>query len=263
MFAQSYWTLVQKQLVSDGRNEAHGNRKPRSIGSAASPLLDYLDRDHHDVTLSERERTTIRLWIETSATYPGTYAALGSGMQPVVFPEAVLERRCGSCHGNKPAVSTRIGDGLEYQFGPHGPPMPLVHTFADLKQIRVKFGYFKFGWGRTPQSLCNLTRPDKSLLLRAPLARHAGGLGLCSPGIFGSTGDPDYQAILSAIVAASTRHGQMKRFDMPGFRPNAHYIRQMQQFGVLPKDLPPDRPIDVYATDQAYWRSFWYAPAGH
>jgi hypothetical protein len=48
---------------------------------------------------------------------------------------------------------------------------------------------------------------------------------------------------------------------MPGFRPNRHYIREMQRFGFLPKDLGPDDPIDHYATDQAYWASFWWRPA--
>jgi hypothetical protein len=29
----------------------------------------------------------------------------------------------------------------------------------------------------------------------------------------------------------------------------------MQRFGILPSDLPEDAPIDVYATDRAYWES--------
>jgi len=48
---------------------------------------------------------------------------------------------------------------------------------------------------------------------------------------------------------------------MPGFRPNDYYIYQMQRYGILPKDLKATDPIDVYATDEAYWRSFWYHPA--
>jgi len=53
---------------------------------------------------------------------------------------------------------------------------------------------------------------------------------------------------------------EQKRFDMPGFRPNRHYIREMQRFGFLPQTLGADEPIDVYATDRAYWQSFWYNP---
>ena len=51
-----------------------------------------------------------------------------------------------------------------------------------------------------------------------------------------------------------------KRFDMPGFRPNEHYIREMQRFGILPKDLKPTDPVDPYAIDRAYWDSFDYHP---
>ena len=60
-------------------------------------------------------------------------------------------------------------------------------------------------------------------------------------------------------VAALYRcDGDGKRFDMPGFRPNEHYIREMRRFGFLPKDLKPDDPIDVYAVDRLYWESFNY-----
>jgi hypothetical protein len=47
---------------------------------------------------------------------------------------------------------------------------------------------------------------------------------------------------------------------MPGFRPNKFYIREMQRFGFLPQDLSPSDPVDPYATDEAYWQSFWWQP---
>ena len=100
-------------------------------------------------------------------------------------------------------------------------------------------------------------------MVRAPLAQSAGGLELCGQPIFTDTTDPDYQTVLGNIQAASALHTQEKRFDMPGFRPNDHYIRQMQTYGILPPDLPPTGPIDVYATDEAYWRSFWYEPSSN
>jgi len=51
---------------------------------------------------------------------------------------------------------------------------------------------------------------------------------------------------------------------MPGYRPCPEYIREMQRFGILPKDLAPGVPVDPYAygTDRAYWQSLWYKPPG-
>jgi hypothetical protein len=135
----------------------------------------------------------------------------------------------------------------------------LVHSFSDLQQIRGSIGYYKFGNARPPQSLCNLTRPDKSLLLRAPLSRDAGGLQRCSSPVFGDTRDLDYQTILTRIGDAAELHQREKRFDMPGFQPNTYYVGKLQEYGVLPLEL--NGPVDVYAADRAYWRSFWYRSA--
>ena len=67
--------------------------------------------------------------------------------------------------------------------------------------------------------------------------------------------------MLKTIRDAAERLEQIKRFDMPGFKPNEHYVREMKRYGVLPPSFDPEKePIDVYATDDAYWRSFWHRP---
>ena len=230
-YSSSYWSMVKHHLVADGRNQPYGNRAPRTIGSSASRLMKLIDGSHHGAKLSDHERKMIRLWIETSATYPGTYAALGCGMYSVYLPMASLKKRCGECH-MRPAKDSR---GRSY--------------------TAVRFG-------ATTQvyAVCNLSRPEKSILLRAPLSKEAGGLGLCRRQVFANSHDPDYQKILSALRAGHEQLSETKRFDMPGFRPNEHYTREMQRFGFLPKDLGPNDPIDFYATDRAYWKSFWYQP---
>ena len=76
----------------------------------------------------------------------------------------------------------------------------------------------------------------------------------------GTRRDLDYQEILTAIADAAEQLQERKRFDMPGFCPNEHYVREMRRFGFLSKDLGTDDPIDVYATDRAYWESFWHVP---
>jgi mono/diheme cytochrome c family protein len=228
----SYWTMQTRGLVSDGRNQPYGNRPPHSYGSAASRLMGLVDGSHYDTKLSDHEVKMIRLWIETSATYPGTYAALGCGYHPVYLPRAAVVQRCGGCHGRGTAEQPGRRDGL----------------------------HFAGGWGDQLEPLMNLSRPEKSYLLQAPLAKQAGGLELCKEAVFADTEDPLYQQILAAIRDAHERLMRGKRFDMPGFRPNEHYIREMQRFGFLPKDLKPDDPVDVYAVDRAYWDSFHYRP---
>jgi hypothetical protein len=121
-------------------------------------------------------------------------------------------------------------------------------------------------------NLYNLTHPDKSMILMAPLRTEAGGYGWCKAKstdgqpskparIFADTQDPDYQAILRAIQTAKTQLNEIKRFDMPGFRPNRPYVRELKRYGVLPADFDLGKdPIDVYETDRAYWRSLWYQP---
>ena len=211
-------------LVADGRNEPIGNRAPRTIGSSASRLMRLIDGSHYDAKLSDEERKTVRLWIDASAPYAGTYASLGCGVYPVRLPMPVLMARCISCHGQDKGKLTLDGYRVE--------------------------------------AACNLDRPEKSLLVRAPLAKAAGGLGICQGAVFADTEDADYQKLVEAIRIAGGELAAGKRFDMPGFRPNRYYIREMQRFGFLSRPLPPEAPIDSYATDEAYWRSFWWQPAG-
>lgn len=226
VFSVAYQTIIGRGLIADGRNQPYANRLPRTIGSSASRLMKLLDGGHHGAAPTALERKTIRLWIETSATYPGTYASLGCGMFPVHVPGGVLATRCARCHqatlDGKPAL--------------------------------------RFGGTHHVQSLCNLTRPEKSHLLLAPLARTSGGWGKCSETVFADTEDAGYQQILTAIAAAARDLDREKRFDMPGFVPNRHYLREMERFGILSRDRDRAVPVDFYQTDQAYWRSFWYRP---
>jgi hypothetical protein len=49
---------------------------------------------------------------------------------------------------------------------------------------------------------------------------------------------------------------------MPGFRPGPEYVRELQRYGILPRVIDPQAPLDVYAADRAYWKSLWHSPAG-
>ena len=195
--------------------------------------MTLIDGSHYDAKLSDHEKKLVRLWIETSATYPGTYASLGCGFYPASLPYAPMIDRCGKCHAMEADINGQKRTVLQV---PNGP------------------------WGPRLEPYVNLSRPEKSYVLRAPLAKDAGGLGICPETVLASTDDPLYGQMLAAIEDAHKRLEEGKRFDMPGFRPNQHYIREMQRFGFLPKDLKPADPVDVYAVDRAYWDSFDYRP---
>ncbi|MBW7862825.1 MAG: hypothetical protein GX580_06435 [Candidatus Hydrogenedens sp.] len=260
LYSHSYASLTVLGQVSDGRDQAVSNYAPRSLGAAASPLMAKVLGGHHGVALSPKETAFIRYWIETGAAYPGTYGALGGGgiggyhenMQietDYEWPEskaaaAAIEKRCYECHNGMTRVPKQLSDENDVSF-----------WRPEWNDPRLK---------RARHLVFNLTRPEYSLMLLAPLAKEAGGYGICNAqdgdgaprAVFADTADPDYQAILALCVAGKNRLETIKRFDMPGFQPPYPYIREMRRYGVLAADLPANAPVDPYASDLAYWASF-------
>ena len=264
VFSLSYLNLVFRNQIADGQNDT-GNIAPRKIGDSASPLMDKLTGGHHGVQASEAEIQMARHWINVGAPYPGTYAALGTGMvryrhdnsprqltvkfaqqKPV---DAAFKRRCAACHQK-----------LD----------PLTKVWSDnWSSERQKAGDHPFLSGLA----YNLSHPEHSKVLLKPLAKSAGGLGMLKKNpvgkeeiiaVFKDTNDPDYRAIL-ALAQAGQKYLETEnpRFDMPGFKPSPEYIREMKRFGILPEtfDLAKDS-VNPYETDRRYWESLWYYPPG-
>jgi hypothetical protein len=259
MFSHSYYMLTVAHLFSDGRNLARSNYEPRKLGSSASRLLRLMDGSHNGVKASPEQLKLVRLWIESGAAYPGTYAALGTGMiggygenqqvntdhsWPTTKAGAeVLTRRCAGCH-NEPArlLPMSLSDERGVSFWQPAMNDPRLNTSRHI--------------------VFNLTRPEKSLLLLAPLAEGAGGWGLCRDPkskertvVFADTSEPDYETLRVMCTAGKQRLEEIKRFDMPEFRPRQDWVREMQRYGILPSVLEPDRKLDVYATELSYWKS--------
>ncbi len=251
------------RLFSDGRNMPRSNYPPRHLGSSASRLLTLLGGTHHGVSATPQQKTLLRLWIDSGAAYPGTYAALGTGMignyaensmvnvdtdWPATLAAApVFQKRCAVCHDHR------------------GRSLP--RSLCD--ETGVSFWQPRMGDRRLNTSrhiVFNLSRPQKSLMLLSPLAGSGGGWELCrdprsgkpAPA-FATTADPDYQKLLVMIAAGKTYLEQVTRFDMPGFRPRVDWVREMKRFGILDAAVTASDPIDVYATERKYWQSLWYA----
>jgi hypothetical protein len=259
MFSHSYYTLTYLREFVDGRDDPKSNLAPRSIGAAASPLMKKITGQHYDVKLSPAEIKMIRYWIEAGAPYPGTYGALGSGMiggyyensqvktdvewETTKLAGEAIRRRCTSCHSGKKVVPVGLSDEREVSFWRPDPNDPRLRMTRHL--------------------VFNLTQPEKSLMLLAPLAKEAGGYGLCQVEkavVFANTRDPDYQKILAMCQEGKRFLEEIKRFDMPDFVPPAGYVREMKNYGILPADLPEGTVIDVYVTDRKYWQSLWHKP---
>ncbi|MBE0534499.1 MAG: PD40 domain-containing protein [Phycisphaerae bacterium] len=264
MFSHSYATLTIRKQVADGRNRPVSNYAPYTLGSAASPLMHKIDKGHNGVKLTDREKQFVRLWIDSAAAYPGTYAALGNGMiggyaennqnhtdfdWPVTKQAAeTIRTRCDSCHTENRRLPRALSDENGLSFWD-----------PNWDDPRLRF---------SRHLMFNLTRPEKSLVLLAPLAKEAGGYGMCQVAaadgtarpVFETTADPGYQALLAMCSDGKDYLRKIRRFDMPGFVPPGPYVREMKRYGVLPAGLVPDAELDVYATDQAYWRSLWHEP---
>lgn len=264
MFSHSYFTMTTRALFSDGRNKPQSNYGPRELGSAASRILTMIDGSHNGVVASERDRRLLRLWIDSGAAYIGTYAALGTGMiggyslnQPrdtdfewptTVAAAEVLDGRCASCHV------------------PSG-EMALPRALSDER----KMSFWRFDQ-RDPRHrgsrhiVFNLSRPEKSLLALAPLARDAGGLGMCKKAdgapanVFANTADAGYGKIIAMVNEGKRYLEGITRFDMANFRPRPEYYREMRRYGVLPANFDAGSQADVYDIDRRYWESLWYRP---
>ncbi|MFW6303591.1 MAG: hypothetical protein ACOC2L_03125, partial [Candidatus Sumerlaeota bacterium] len=232
-FTHSYLNIEWAGLVSHGAQGA-GNKAPYSIGAVESKLYQTIDKPHHGVGLSETEKKIVWAWIESSVGWAGTYGVLGTWNPRVKVPEKVMKERCGDCH--KP---------------------------GELHQR------WRTGRNRLMDRRFNLSHPEKSLALLAPLSKEAGGLGLCQQReakqfseeqagpakVFTTKDDPGYQALLEAIKPGADTATRLPAYYQDGFKPNRSYIDEMQRFGVLPQDADPAK-IDLHKTDEKYYSIF-------
>ena len=268
-YSHSYVTLTVRKQFKDGRDQPVSNYPPYALGATASPIMKKLDGAHHGVKLSALEKKKIQYWIESAAPYIGTYAGLGTGCiggyvengqslnNDGNWPESkkaaeAIGRRCAACHQGAKRLPRNLTDEQGVSFWRpdwNDPALP---------------------WSR--HFLFNLSRPEKSLMLLAPLAKAAGGTSMMKKDkdgkpagelveLFKDVNDPDYQAILAMAQAGKKKLDEVKRFDMPGFQPRPEYLREMKRYGLLPEAFDPAKDqVDPYQLDRRYWESLLPAP---
>ena len=265
-FSNAYIALLTRNEVVDGRNGL-GNQPPRSIGSAASPLLKRLSGGHHDAKATPEEWRTVWLWVESAAPFGGSYAALRNTVDQGYYGHAgnkffgecrdVFKRRCYECHKN---TADRNVTGFPFNWGlrrdkerqlagrPTGSHERIILPNDPARMFDSAL-------------LVNYTQPDCSSILLAPLAKESGGYGRCARTVFKDKNDPDYKKLIASIESGKSLYDARPPWGTPGWQPNAQYVREMKRFGILPEtfDLTKDT-LDPFATDQAYWRSLWPHP---
>jgi len=263
-FNQAYLTIKTRRLMesSFGGVGNWGNLPPRSVGAGVSRLYQLMREGHEGVSLSQHELNLVYYWIESWGQYSGTFAFLNKEANirnPV--SHSLLQNRCGSCHGN--------GRSELFRQGVDGGP-----TRADMRET---FGL-----------RVNLSDPRESLLLRAPLAESAGGLGICRDrrpinlwaargddgenfpldrsdppaNVFTSQSDADFQQMLREIEAFAAENLARQRMERDNPLPHSVWVQEMIRNGLLPEDFEPSgNDLEFYfSIDEAYYQSFWWKP---
>jgi hypothetical protein len=252
-YAISWYTLFARKQIADGRN-GYANRAPRTIGSSASRLMKKIDGSHGDVKLSDKEWRTVWMWVESAATYVGSYAALRpleqrklSGVGPAMRHK-IFYRRCLPCHDGEKLPRMPFHPKKDSNRGIKG------KLARHERRVIENDPLARF----STHVILNLSRPEQSPILLAPLSKEAGGWASCGV-VFTNKLDPDYIEMLNGLQLTKQRLDSIPRYSTPEFKPSRQYVREMKKYGILPEsfDLATDS-IDVFETDRKYWESFWY-----
>ena len=216
-----------------------GGDPPYSTGTGASALWRLLEEGHHKVRLSEAERCAIRLWLDTGTPYTASYAHMPlDGLSAYGASDNERDRKRGyQALLDAELLSRRCDSCHDFKRG--------VRRYLDDDYI-------------------DLSHPERSLLLLAPLAKTAGGIGRCQAQaaeaggeVFATTTDPDYLALrgeirrIAGLLRAGGDHWR------PGFKPNHIYLREMRRYGVLDPHYDGEG-LDPFALDERYYQQIYH-----
>ena len=231
--SMAYDQLLDRGMVhyTPVAGTGHGESSPKARGSYVSKIRKHIETDFcvpKALPLEDRQR--IYTWIDANVPYFGTYeftnsSVMGGRSRWYVTDkrkwfrrdfEPVFNRRCLPCHKRYITPQT-------YNYNPGGKGQIMV-TSKIWNDIALSS--FQLGHGRIsmigqigPVHRINLTHPEWSQMLTAPLAKSAGGMQLCKSAdgaaVFKDKKDPDYQAILKALEKGRDTLLADPRVDMP------------------------------------------------
>ena len=195
-FNMAYENLVGRGLVDvwflTPPKEQTGIFPVMGTGSMVSKVVARIEKRHSKVDVDDLSRRKLHAWIDANVPYYATYEHTRPGTA-----------------GSRDAWAEPWFKQLN---GVYSRQCASCH--GRLDDHRNSRGTW-----------VNLTRPEFSRLLSAPLAKPAGGLALCKPKAgrpparFADTADPTYQAMLAAIRRGNRALLAKPRMDMPGGKP--------------------------------------------
>jgi|GEM_PF-531511 len=228
-FCMSYDNLLDRGFVDFLSVFAldHDETTPKSVGAVISKILPYLDKKHCGSELSWDERYRVYSWIDANVPYYGTYTYTrvrgigardswetnkGTNRSGWMIGQVcrTFDKRCMGCHQGTVHNQALYGTSSATVSSKHWTVRGVTaHVFPGRYPISAKYG---------PEFRINLTKPADSLMIQAPLAKSAGGLGLCQhedgSAVFESKEDSDYQRMLTAIRVGQWQLYQSPRVDM-------------------------------------------------
>ena len=254
MFSHAYFTMTVRRLFSDNRNQPKSNYPPRMLGSSASRILKMLDGSHYGVRADKHAEEDAAALDRGRRALSRHVCRLGLRLDRRVLENDQVQHRRGLADNPR----RRRGDRPPLRILPPGRQGLFRGRFPTSETCRS--GQFDLNDPRLRMSrhiVFNLTRPEKSLLLLAPLAESAGGFGLCrdeqgEPAtVFSDTADADYKKLLAMVTAGKENLDAIKRFDMPGFRPCAAVLARNEALwhlaGRSPRMTPRSIPMSWIA----------------
>lgn len=260
VYSHSYFNLMAHFQVNDGLNHPYPLNKPGMVGDKYSKIIEKMENGHHEVEMSEDDILKIRYWINTGALYPGTYAALGTGIigrmlnnnadqTPIenddwTTASSIIKKDCRKCHDE---LMSNIIEEKNLTWWRSRVEVSSGSIDQEKYNEAIRF---------SRHAIYNLDKPEKSTILMAPLAKEAGGQGLCigknGKVFFESKDDPRFLSILKAIENSSNYFNTIKRFDDPEFEVSPDYFREMKRYGVIDEDVAIEE-VDPYKADSIYW----------
>ncbi len=180
-YNRAFDTIISRGLVAWSPVQGDASvTQPLAFGSHRSKLVQALREGacSKRARLSKEEWYKLVTWIDANAPYHDGFVDKRPEVPPYGLPnDRKLLESIAAVHGRRCAACHK----------------PEQITRADWIDLR---------------------RPERSLMLVAPLAKRAGGTGKCSRPVYSDRSDPDYRKVRQLVEAAVTRAWQYPRRDL-------------------------------------------------